>query len=50
MISMMLIFILKAFESLCIKLNGYIKHIIVSFVDDYKNVRNNMYVFKIKKN
>lgn len=42
-------FHIKAFESLCIKLNGYIKHIIVSFVDDYKNVRNNMYVLKFKK-
>lgn len=42
-------FHIKAFESLCIKLNGYIKHIIVSFVDDYKNVRNNMYVLKLKK-
>lgn len=32
---------IKAFERLCERLNGYIKHIIVSFVDDYKNVRNN---------
>ncbi len=31
----------KAFEKMCSLLNGYIKHIIVSFLDDYKNVRKN---------
>lgn len=40
---------IKAFDNLCNLLNGYIKHIIVSFVDDYKNVRNNLDVLKIKK-
>lgn len=40
---------IKAFESLCIKLNGYVNKIIVSFVDDYKNVRKNMSVLKIKR-
>ena len=30
----------KAFDRMCKLLNGYIKHIIVSFMDDYKNVRN----------
>ncbi len=42
-------FHVRAFESLCNKLNGYIKHIIVSFVDDYKNVRNNMKVLNLYK-
>ena len=42
-------FHIKSFKSLCEKLNGYIKHIIVSFVDDYKNVRNNMEVLKLIK-
>ena len=31
----------KAFDNMCKLLNGYVKHIIVSFIDDYKNVRNN---------
>lgn len=42
-------FHIEAFKSLCEKLNGYLKHIIVSFVDDYKNVRNNMAVLKLQK-
>lgn len=33
---------IKAFESMCSKLEGYVKTIIVSFIDDYKNVRNNI--------
>ena len=32
---------INAFNSMCTKLNGYIKHIIISFIDDYKNVRKN---------
>lgn len=28
----------KAFERLCTLLNGYVEHVIVSFVDEYKNV------------
>ena len=40
---------IKSFKSLCAKLNGYVKHIIVSFVDDYKNVRNNKDVLKLKE-
>ncbi|WP_295764764.1 DUF1848 family protein [uncultured Holdemanella sp.] len=32
---------IRAFNKLCTMLNGYISKIIVSFVDDYKNVRNN---------
>ena len=38
----------KMFERLCKSLNGYIKHIITSFIDDYKNVRNNMSMLKIR--
>jgi len=32
---------IKAFDRLCKLLNGYVKHFIVSFIDDYKNVRKN---------
>ena len=42
-------FHVRTFRSLCEKLNGYVKHIIVSFVDDYKNVRNNMNVLRLQK-
>ena len=38
----------KEFESLCKKLNGYVNHIIISFIDDYKNVRNNSKELKLK--
>ncbi len=38
----------KAFEKMCVLLNGYINQIIVSFIDDYKNVRNNMKTLKCK--
>ena len=31
----------KMFERMCMLLDGYVNHIIVSFIDDYKNVRNN---------
>ncbi len=39
----------KAFNKMCNLLNGYVKHIIISFVDDYKNVRKNMNILKIKE-
>ena len=42
-------FHIRAFKSLCEKLNGYVKHIIVSFIDDYKNVRENMQVLRLKE-
>ena len=42
-------FHIGAFKSLCKKLNGYVKHIIVSFIDDYKNVRKNMHVLKLNE-
>ena len=32
---------IKAFDKLCGLLNGYVRKIIVSFIDDYKNVRKN---------
>ncbi|MCI8671059.1 MAG: DUF1848 domain-containing protein [Bacilli bacterium] len=38
----------KAFKKLCSSLDGYITKIIISFIDDYKNVRKNMNVLKIK--
>ena len=41
-------FHIKSFKSLCEKLNGYVKHVIVSFIDDYKNVRNNISILKLK--
>ncbi len=38
----------KMFERMCISLNGYVKNIIVSFVDEYKNVRKNREVLKYR--
>lgn len=40
---------IKSFDSLCSKLNGYVKHIIISFMDDYKNVKKNDYIIKSKQ-
>ena len=40
---------LKAFYKLCNLLNGYIEKIIISFIDDYKNVRKNKNILKIKE-
>lgn len=40
---------IKAFTRMCELLDGYVKHIIVSFIDDYKNVRKNMNVLKLKE-
>jgi len=39
---------LKAFNKICSLLDGYVSKIIISFVDDYKNVRKNMNVLRIK--
>lgn len=39
----------KAFENMCSLLENHVKHIIVSFIDDYKNVRKNSKELKIKK-
>lgn len=38
----------KSFDHMCSLLNGFVKTVIVSFVDDYKNVRKNQSVLKIK--
>ncbi len=40
---------IKAFEKMCCLLKGYVNKIIVSFVDDYKNVRNNYNILKYKE-
>lgn len=40
---------MKAFSKLCSELDGYINKIIVSFIDDYKNVRKNYSVLKYKE-
>lgn len=39
---------IKAFDKMCTLLNGYVKTIIVSFLDDYKNVRKNKSVLKYR--
>ena len=39
---------IKAFERICSLLNGYIETIIISFIDDYKNVRNNQKDLNLK--
>ena len=39
---------IKSFDKLCNYLNGYVKNIIVSFLDDYKNVRNNKDILKYR--
>lgn len=39
---------IKAFDHMCELLDGYVKNIIISFIDDYKNVRKNMNILKIK--
>lgn len=38
----------KAFERLCSLLEGYVNKIIVSFIDEYKNVRKNEKVLKFR--
>lgn len=39
---------IKVFERMCTLLEGYVTNIIISFIDDYKNVRKNMNVLRIK--
>lgn len=39
---------LRAFKKICSLLDGYVSSIIISFIDDYKNVRKNMNVLRIK--
>lgn len=40
---------IKAFAKLCSLLDGYINKIIVSFIDDYKNVRKNIKYLKVRE-
>ena len=40
---------IKAFDNMCKLLNGYVNKIIISFIDDYKNVRKNSNILNIKK-
>ena len=40
---------IKAFNKLCSELDGYVKHIIISFVDVYKNVIKNNYILNVKQ-
>ena len=37
---------IKAFDKMCNLLDGYVTHIITSFIDNYKNVEHNMRVLK----
>lgn len=38
----------KLFEKMCCLLDGYVKQIIVSFIDDYKNVRKNERILRYR--
>lgn len=38
----------KMFDKLCTSLNGYVNKIIISFIDDYKNVRKNNKILQIE--
>ena len=40
---------IKAFEKLCSLLDGYVSKILISFLDDYKNVRKNKKVLNFKE-
>lgn len=40
---------IKSFDSLCDILDGYVEHFIVSFIDDYKNVRKNKKILNKKE-
>lgn len=39
---------IKAFEKLCSALDSYVSHIIVSFIDTYKNVEKNQSILKMR--
>ena len=39
----------NAFDNMCTLLDGYVKQIIVSFIDDYKNVRKNYKTLNLKE-
>ena len=40
---------IKSFDRLCELLDGYVSKLLISFIDDYKNVRNNYRTLKYKK-
>ena len=40
---------IKAFERVCTLLDGYIDRILISFIDDYKNVRKNLETLKYRE-
>lgn len=40
---------IKAFDKICSLLEGYIKHIIISFLDEYKNVKKNKNILNYKE-
>ncbi len=40
---------IKAFERICTLLDGYIDRILISFIDDYKNVRKNLETLKYRE-
>lgn len=39
----------RAFEKMCVELSGYVNRIVISFVDMYKNTRQNMARMKLKE-
>lgn len=39
----------KAFERLCTLLDGYVNHFIISFLDEYKNVKKNKNIIRYQK-
>ena len=40
---------IKAFDKICSLLDGYVKHIIISFLDEYKNVKKNKNILKYRE-
>jgi len=40
---------IKAFDKICSLLDGYVKHIIISFLDEYKNVKKNKDIIKYRE-
>lgn len=40
---------IKSFEKVCSLLDGYTNRILISFIDDYKNVRKNMPILRCKR-
>ena len=40
---------IKAFDKICILLDGYVSKILISFIDEYKNVKNNYKILNYKK-